>query len=181
MREISLHIMDVIENSIRAQASMIAVTIAADVKRDVLRIVIEDNGTGLKVSPEAALDPFYTTKRGKRTGLGLSLFRAAAEQAGGRLTLGDSELGGVAVTAEMELSHIDRNPVGDLAATLSTLVCTNPEIDFRFRLVLGGRECRIRVPELAKDMGAVPGDSIAVARKVMEKINAELEAARVLT
>jgi signal transduction histidine kinase len=181
MREISLHIMDVIENSIRAQASTIAVTIAADVKRDVLRIVIEDNGTGLKVSPEAALDPFYTTKRGKRTGLGLSLFRAAAEQAGGRLTLGDSELGGVAVTAEMELSHIDRNPVGDLAATLSTLVCTNPEIDFCFRLVLGGRECRIRVPELAKDMGAAAGDSIAVARKVMEKINAELEAAGVLT
>ena len=80
MREIALHILDLIENALRAQATVVAVTVEAVPEQDRLRIVVEDNGTGLKVSADAALDPFYTTKRGKRTGLGLSLFRAAASR-----------------------------------------------------------------------------------------------------
>ena len=88
MRALSLHILDLVENSIRAQATTIVIRIVADPAADLLRIEIEDDGTGLKVTPEQALDPFYTTKGGKRTGLGLSLFRAAAEAAGGGLTLG---------------------------------------------------------------------------------------------
>ncbi len=73
------------ENSIRARASVIAVTVEALPAQDLLRVVVEDNGTGLKVPPEQVLDPFYTTKRGKKTGLGLSLFRAAAESSRSRI------------------------------------------------------------------------------------------------
>ena len=183
MREIALHILDLIENSLRAQASAIAVTVEAIPQQDLLRIVIEDNGTGLKVPPETVLDPFYTTKRGKRTGLGLSLFRGAAEATGGRLTIGKSDLGsvGVKVTVEMGLTHIDRNPLGDLAGTFSTVVCTNPEIDFRFRLRAGDRECNLRVADLAKELGIDRRDGLALARNVLDRINAGLQSSGVLT
>ena len=176
MRELALHILDLIENSIRAQATIVGVTISADPERDWLAIVIEDNGTGLQVTPAQALDPFYTTKNAKRTGLGLSLFQAAAEAAGGRLTIGKSELGavGVKVTAEMRLTHIDRTPLGDLSGTLAGVVCLNPEIDFRFGLRVGARTWSVS--------GAVDGDSPwAAARRVQEQLAAALKAAEVLT
>lgn len=174
MREIALHILDLVENSVRAQATIIAVSVVADAARDVLSIVIEDNGTGLKVSAEDALDPFYTTKSGKRTGLGLSLFRAAAEATGGRLTLGKAALGGLRVAVEMGLSHVDRSPLGDLAGTLSSVVCTNPDIDFRFHLRLGGPECRVDTFDVGETLGAGRSGGLKVARAVREIIQAGL-------
>jgi signal transduction histidine kinase len=183
VRELSLHILDLIENSLRAQATAIAVTVEAIPGQDLLRIVVEDNGTGLKVPAATVLDPFYTTKRGKRTGLGLSLFRAAAEATGGRLDIGKSDLGsvGVKVSVEFGLTHVDRNPLGDLASTFSTVVCTNPEVDFRFRLRCDERECNLRVADLANELNIDPRDGLALARKVLERINAELQSSGVLT
>jgi signal transduction histidine kinase len=188
VREISLHILDLIENSIRAHATVVAVDVEALPERNLLRIVIEDNGTGLREKPEDVLNPFYTTKRGKRTGLGLSLFKAAAEATGGALTLGpattlgDAAAGhpGVRVVVEMGLRHIDRNPLGDLGATWSGVVCTNPEIDFRFRLRLGDRECCLSAAEWARELGE-GNHSLAVARRVLNVVNEELRIAEVLT
>ena len=82
MREIALHILDLIENSLRAQASAIAVTVEAVPAQDLLRIVVEDNGSGLKVPPETVLDPFYTTKQlGRGLGLPATLGIIKAHQA----------------------------------------------------------------------------------------------------
>lgn len=175
--------MDLIENSLRAQATIIAVNVEALPEQDVLRIVVEDNGTGLKVPVEAVLDPFYTTKRGKRTGLGLSLFRAAAEATGGRLAIGKSALGdvGVRVSVELGLTHIDRNPLGDLAGTLAAAVCTNPAIDFRVRLGLGSRTSAWRVWELANEAGVDRCDGLALARLVRARVQAELQSSTILT
>lgn len=183
MREIALHILDLIENSVRAQATIVMVAIEALPEQDLLRIVIEDNGTGMKAPPETVLDPFYTTKRGKKTGLGLSLFRAAAETTGGRLTIGKSELGpvGVRVTVEMGLTHIDRNPLGDLGGSLAAVVCTNPQVDFRFRLRSGQQACDVRVWDLAARQGTDLQDGLALGRLVLEAINTQLQACRVLT
>lgn len=174
MRELSLHILDLIENAIRAEASVVEVLVAADPATDRLRIVVSDNGKGLQVSPQDAANPFYTTKQGKRTGLGLSLFRGAAEATGGSLEIGRSAAGGVEVTVEMGLSHVDRSPLGDLAGTLSAVVCTNPGIDFRFGLRAGDRERWIRVVELAETLGPRGSDTLVVARRVKEEIKAEL-------
>jgi hypothetical protein len=179
MRELSLHILDLVENSIRAQATTVVIRIVADPAADLLRIEIEDNGTGLKVTPEQALDPFYTTKGGKRTGLGLSLIRAAAEPAGGGLTLGRSDLGGVKVSVTMGLTHVDRNPLGDLAGSLGGLVCTNPEIDFQYHFCLAGRDFRLRSAALAEELGIDPQNGLVLARSVISKIGAELETAGV--
>jgi signal transduction histidine kinase len=175
--------MDLIENSIRAQATVIAITVEALPERDLLRIVVEDDGTGLKVPPETVLDPFYTTKRSKKTGLGLSLFQAAAEATGGRLTIDKAALGdvGVRVTVEMGLTHIDRHPLGDLAGTLASPVCTNPGIDFRFRLRSGDRESSLRVFALADELGLARHDGLALGRIILQELTATLHACEVLT
>ena len=181
MREIALHIMDLIENSIRAEATTIVVTITADAQHDRLDIVIEDNGTGLKTGADEAMSPFYTTKAGKRTGLGLSLFRGTAEQTGGELTIGKSDLGGVRVCVTMGLRHVDRIPLGDLAGTLSALVMTNPELDFQFHLTLGSHECQIRVADLAAECRSNGRGAIALAQIVAKAIKTELERAQALS
>ena len=179
MRELSLHILDLIENSARSGASMILITLVEDERKDILEIVVEDDGPGLSVSPEAALDPFYTTKEGKGTGLGLSLFRSAAEQAGGCLKLRESVLGGLAVEATMQLSHVDRAPLGDIAATVSSVACTDPEVDLCCKLRVGEQECIVRVSDIAKELPIGARSGLAVARRVSERIKAGLEAVRV--
>lgn len=185
MRDLSLHLLDLMENSIRAEATVISVTIEQDPSKDLLRIVVEDNGPGLGVEPEQALDPFYTTKAGKRTGLGLSLFRGTAEQAGGHVSLARSPLGGLAVTAQMRLSHVDRSPMGDLAATLCSVVCTNPEVDIWCRFVLwqpdgGSREWVLRSSEVQKELPFGQRCGLAVARRLAEKVREGLAAVEIV-
>jgi len=135
MHDLSLYLLEILENSVRAGAKQVHISLRLDSQSDELRLVVEDDGPGLAVPPEVALDPFYTTKPGKKTGLGLSLLRADAQAAGGDLLLGPSrELGGVRVEVFMSLSHVDRPPLGDLAATLVVAAATNPEVHFTVSL-----------------------------------------------
>ncbi len=142
MEDLSLHIMDLIDNSIAARASRIKVDVREDLQADLLRSSISDNGQGME--PEAAkqaLDPFFTTKQGKKAGLGLALFAQAAREAGGGVRLKSSPSRGTQVAAEFVLSHPDRKPLGDLEETIRALRTSHPEIEFRFRhriLGLGG-------------------------------------------
>ncbi|MFC1597637.1 ATP-binding protein [Planctomycetota bacterium] len=175
MYELSLHILDLIENSARAGASTILVGLAENRESDVLKIIVEDDGPGLSVSPEAALDPFYTTKNGKRTGLGLSLFRSSVEQAAGQVAFRQSSLGGLAVEATMQLDHVDRIPVGDIAATISSVACTNPELDLLCRLAVGDRQIIVRVSDMAKELPIGKRTGLAVARRVSERIRNSIE------
>jgi anti-sigma regulatory factor (Ser/Thr protein kinase) len=144
MRDLSLHVLDLMENSIRAGASVVSVTVEQDSARNRLRIVVADNGPGLAVPARVATDPFFTTKRGKRTGLGLSLFAAAAERAAGKLALRKSRLGGLSVEATMQLDDVDRAPLGDLATTLATVAAANPGLEIRCRFSAGKRRREMR-------------------------------------
>jgi hypothetical protein len=172
---LSLHILDLIENSIRARASVIIVTISEDPGSDILEITVEDNGPGLSVPPEKALDPFYTTKKGKKTGLGLSLFQSAAERAGGQLSLSRSFMGGLCVRAVMQMSHCDRAPVGDLAATISSVVCTNPDIDLRCRIRVGNGEYFVRASDVVQEFPSSERFGLSVARQISERIRKGLK------
>jgi len=164
MHDLSLYLLDILENSVRAGATVISATIIADRRGDELSIHVEDDGPGLPVEPEQALDPFFTTKANKKTGLGLSLFRQAAEAAGGGLDVSRSRnLGGVSVHAWMRLGDVDRPPLGDVAASIATMVVTNPEIEFRIDLTdersrtsLRGPEVPQRLAELVAFQEALP-------------------------
>lgn len=135
MHDLSLYLLEILENSVRAEASRVDIALSIDRASDGLRLTVDDDGQGLAVSPDQVLDPFYTTKPGKKTGLGLSLLRAEAQAAEGDLTVGASPaLGGARVDIHMRLSHVDRPPFGDVAATIIVAAATNPEIDFAVSL-----------------------------------------------
>jgi len=156
MHDLSLYLLDIIENSVRAGATRIRVGVTAERTADTLEISVEDDGPGLPVSPRQALDPFYTTKKGKKTGLGLSLFRQAAEAAGGGLSVGRSDdLGGVAVRAWMSLGNVDRPPLGDVAISILTMVATNQEVEFAVDLVDGDERTSLRGSELPQRLPAL--------------------------
>jgi hypothetical protein len=149
LHDLSLHLLDLLENAVRAGATVVTTRVVVDRDADALTVSVEDDGCGLPVAPERALDPFFTTKEGRRTGLGLSLFRQASEEAGGGLEVGPSALGGTAVRARLQLGNVDRPPLGDLAATLAVMRVTNPTIDFRVEFVDGRRSLKLSGDELA--------------------------------
>ena len=149
MEDLSLHILDVAENAINASASLIEVEIEERPSEDLLVIVITDNGEGMDQEElERVLDPFYTTKDGKRVGLGLPFLAEAARQAGGDLIISSTPGEGTEVKATFTLSNIDLKPLGDITATLQTLVVGHPEVDFKFRYASGDEEVAFDTREI---------------------------------
>jgi NADH:ubiquinone oxidoreductase subunit E len=135
VHDLSLYLLEVLENSVRAGATHLDVALFVDQGTDTLRLTVDDDGSGLSATPEQTLDPFYTTKSGKKTGLGLSLLQAEAQAAGGDLVIGPSPaLGGVRVKTFMRLNHVDRPPLGDVATTIIVTAATNPDIEFTISL-----------------------------------------------
>ncbi|MFP4501032.1 MAG: ATP-binding protein [Candidatus Hydrogenedentota bacterium] len=170
MRELALHILDLMENSVRVEAAVVCVAVEVDPAADRLVITVADDGPGLPGDPDTVLDPFYTTKAGKRTGLGLSLFRAAAEGAGGSFEVGVSEFGGARVTGVFGFNHLDRAPLGDLPGTFLTMVLANPAVDFWCRVVTPGTEHMVRTSDIVVALGDKAADDYAVAKAVADAV-----------
>ncbi len=123
MRELSLHILDILQNSAEAGATLVALTIEEDLAADWLTIVVCDNGRGIPADVLShVFDPFYTSRKTRHVGLGLPLLKAAAERCAGDVVI-TSEVGvGTTLTATFRHSHIDRAPLGDLGATLLSFI-----------------------------------------------------------
>ena len=133
MEELSLHILDIVENSVAAGADRIEIRIEEDLIKDDLSIEINDNGIGMDEEiKKKALDPFYTTKTVRRFGFGLSLLAEAAKAASGSFSIESKKGRGTKVRAAFQHSHIDRQPMGDMGQTMVTLILGNPEIDFLY-------------------------------------------------
>jgi anti-sigma regulatory factor (Ser/Thr protein kinase) len=133
MEDLSLHILDIAENSIEANAHRVTIRIEERPSRDLLVLEITDDGRGMSPRLLArALDPFVTTKRAKRIGLGLPLLAQAAKATGGRVTLQSQPGRGTRVRATFRLSHIDLQPLGDIAETLTVLMVGHPDVHFRY-------------------------------------------------
>ncbi|UCD38132.1 MAG: ATP-binding protein [Fidelibacterota bacterium] len=141
MEDLSLHILDIVENSIRSGAREIQILIREEPAADLLEIEVKDDGMGMNAETQAkALDPFYTTRSTRRIGLGLSLFRESARQAGGDLVVASVPGKGTCIKATFQLSHIDRKPIGDMGQTLQTLMIGNPDIHYRYIHFENGKE-----------------------------------------
>ena len=119
MRELALHVLDILQNTVEAGATRVTLTIHEDSPADRLTITVMDNGRGMAAETVARVtDPFYTTRTTRHVGLGLPLYAMAAEQAGGRLHITSEPGIGTTVRAEFQLSHPDRQPLGDMPSTL---------------------------------------------------------------
>lgn len=131
MEDLSLHILDVVENSIAAGASKIEVKITEDQASDLLVIEIKDDGRGMdKETLDQVLDPFYTTRTTRRVGMGLSLLAQAAKESNGNFKINSKVGVGTKIKASFQYSHIDRKPIGDMKTTFITLLMSYPEINF---------------------------------------------------
>lgn len=139
MKDLSLHALDLIENSIRAGARRVGVRVEESHVLDRLTVEIVDNGEGMDGTDLArAFDPFFTTKPGKRTGLGLPFLAQAAREAGGDATLVSVPGKGTTLTAVFVLSHPDCKPLGDMGKTIRLLGYAHPDVEFTYdRNVVG--------------------------------------------
>jgi anti-sigma regulatory factor (Ser/Thr protein kinase) len=133
MEDLSLHILDIVENSIAAAASEIKILIVEDSGDDRLSLEIRDDGNGMDEEMRRnALDPFFTTRTTRRVGLGLPLLAQAARESGGSLELESMPGRGTTVKAVFQLSHPDRKPLGDIPGTLGAILAGRPELDLVF-------------------------------------------------
>jgi signal transduction histidine kinase len=133
VQDLSLHILDIAENSINAGSTRIEVRIVTDEKADLLELHIADDGRGMDEEElKKARDPFYTSKPGKRIGLGIPLLAQAAREGGGEFSIQSTAGGGTVLKARFTMSHPDRKPLGDIAGTMRLLQVTHPEIEFIF-------------------------------------------------
>lgn len=160
MKELSLHILDIAKNSVKAKASVIEIDVTEDIEKNLLTIEIRDNGCGMSEEfLKTVKDPFSTTRTTRKVGMGISLFEAAAIQCGGKLDI-TSEVGvGTTLTVTFEYDNIDRAPIGDMAGTMQTLISGSPTIDFIYRHIKNTKEFVLDTRELKQVLGDVPLDT----------------------
>ena len=163
MLELSLHVLDIVENSTRAGAKLVHIDIIEDTIRDILSIEIQDNGSGMGEHVlKKAIDPFFTTKTVRNFGLGLPMLAQAAERTEGKFIIESKGGVGTRVAAEFKLRHIDRQPLGDIASTLVTLITGNTDVDFIYRHRHNDREYLLDTGDVKREMGDVPIDHVKV-------------------
>ncbi len=147
----SLHILDIVENSVRAEAKLVKIVIVEDEERDILVLQINDNGKGMdQDTMRRAIDPFFTTKQGRRHGLGLALLAQATREAKGSFEVLSTPQTGTEIRATFQYSHPDRKPLGDISATLQTLVVGNRDVDFLYEHRRGGEVSRFDTRKVGK-------------------------------
>ncbi len=157
MRELSLHILDLLENSVEAGASKIRLSIREDLEKDWMVIEIADNGCGMsKELMEQVLDPFTTTRKTRHVGLGLPLFLETARRCGGDLWIESKPGEGTKVEATFRHSHVDRAPLGDMPAALLAILLSSRRVDLDYRHQVGSREFRFDSSEIRKELEEVP-------------------------
>ena len=163
MKELSLNILDITENSVKAGASLTEIRIE-ETERE-LTLTIRDDGSGMSEEVvQAVRNPFYTTRTTRKVGLGLPLLRLAAEQTGGSFSLTSStEKGnsGTVVTTQFDTKSIDCMPMGDIVSTVCTLIAGSPEIDFVFSDIDEGKESSVSLD--TRQMREVLGEGISLA------------------
>ncbi|MBQ7218972.1 MAG: sensor histidine kinase [Ruminococcus sp.] len=133
MRELSLNVMDVAQNSVRAEADLVKITVTESDRDDNLTISISDNGCGMTDEQvQQVIDPFFTTRTTRKVGLGVPLFKLSAEQTGGSFDIKSKVGVGTTTTASYVKSSVDMTPLGDINDTVKILIRCNPDIDFVF-------------------------------------------------
>ena len=163
MQEISLHILDLAQNSLEAGATLVAITLAESTARRTLDIRIADNGRGMdKETAARAADPFFTTRKTRPTGMGIPLFKMAAELSGGWFSLRSAPGKGTELSAQCHTGSLDLAPLGDMSATMLALISANPGRDFLYRRSIDCREYTLDTRELKNALGEVPIHTPAV-------------------
>jgi len=157
MRELALHILDIARNSIEAGATALQVSVLEHPETDTLELIVRDNGRGMDdAAVRLAADPFFTTRDTRKVGLGLSLLQATCERCGGTLEIRSRPGEGTEVRGTLQLTHMDRPPLGDMGKVIQALACEADRTSLRYRHQTVGKRFEIDTHELRKELGGVP-------------------------
>lgn len=171
MKDISLHILDIMQNSVAAEASLIKVSISVDFEAGVLVIIIEDNGFGMDSERLANVtDPFSTSRTTRKVGLGIPLYKESAERCGGSFLITSQKGVGTEVTARYLIEHIDRPPLGDVAGVITDMAAASKAVGIQLLLKCGSRQFVFDSCELSRILGEVPLSEYAVVVWLREYI-----------
>lgn len=174
MRELSLNVLDIVQNAVAAQATWVEIAITEAGR--VMTICIRDNGRGMDAQQlHAVSDPFFTTRTTRKVGMGIPLYRLAAEQTGGTLTVESEKGAGTCVTAVFHTDSIDCAPLGDMASTLCVLIGANEAVDFIYSHRTGRGAFTLDTRELRGMMDGVPLGEPAVLGWIREYIRENME------
>lgn len=178
MKELSLNILDIVENSTKAGAKLIEISIID--KENLLNIVIMDDGCGMNEETlRSVSDPFYTTRTTRKVGMGIPLFRFAAEQTGGSLEISSTHIDedrdnhGTVVSALFNKNHIDYTPLGDIVSTMVTLIQGHPDVDFVFLHRMNEKEISLDTREIRGVLEDVPLDTFEVLCWIKDNLSSQ--------
>ena len=157
MEDISLHILDIAENALKASATRIEISVIEDVRHDLLKIQILDNGSGMdEKMVQTVTDPFVTTRTERRVGLGLPLLAESARMAGGDIKIKSDPGKVTSIEADFVYSHIDRKPLGDMVRTMMVLIAGNSGVDFSYHHQKEERCYCLDTTELRETLEEIP-------------------------
>jgi len=157
MDEIASHIIDIVANSVTAKATYIIVEITSNTDKDLLSLYIKDDGLGMdEETVKKVLDPFYSTKIGKKVGLGVPLLKGTAETTGGIFRLSSVIDKGTEIFVSFNLNHPDLPPLGNIRDTMLVLVIGNPDTDFHFQIKNETKEFILDTKEIKQLLDGVP-------------------------
>jgi hypothetical protein len=172
MTEIALNVLDVAENSVRANASLVEIEVKIDQKNDLLSVLIKDNGCGMsKEQLEHVEDPFFTTRKTRKVGLGIPFYKMAALAAGGEFYIKSEPGVGTETFASFGLSNIDRMPLGDINGTIHTLIVYNEPIDFVYHYVFNDAEFTLDTREFREILGGISFKEPEISQYIMDYLS----------
>ncbi len=176
MEELSYHILDIVQNSFTAGASNVRLEIIDSDKDDTLSIIVEDDGKGMSEREvKIAQDPFYTTKKGKRVGLGIPLLKECCEMCEGKFEIISEKGKGTIIKAVFKKSHIDRPPLGNIKDTILTLIVGAEKTDIDFTYKADDKIFNLNTKEIKKQIGDIPINNPDVINFIKEYLNENLE------
>ena len=180
MKELSLNILDIAENSVKAKATLVEISITE--RKDTLILSIKDNGTGMtKEILDTVANPFYTTRTTRKVGMGIPLLQFAAEQTGGSLTIESKhftdypENHGTILTATFNKNHIDFTPLGDVISSITTLVQGHPDTDFLYNHTFDNKKVSFDTREIRAVLDDVPLDTFEVLIWIKDNLTEQYE------
>ena len=160
MKELSLNVLDIAMNSVKAKATLICIYITED--EELLKMEIIDNGCGMTEEQVKKLsDPFFTTRKTRKVGLGIPFLKMLAEMTGGGVEITSvhesvSTDHGTTTKALFGKNHIDFIPIGDMVETVKTLIQGSPDINFTYRHKTEGGEVMLSCAEIKEVLGDIP-------------------------
>lgn len=179
MKELSMHIMDITQNSVRAEAKNVTIEIVEDVKNNVFSFSIEDDGKGMsKEFLENVRDPFRTSRTTRKVGLGIPFLQQTCNMCGGELILDSVEGKGTYLKAVMEYDNIDRPPIGDLENSVFLLIVMNPGIIFKYTYTYNTETFEFDMAEVLEVLGDVSLDTPEVSQWIKDNIYEGMESVR---